>query len=119
MGDYGWTEFGTEFESTSTPHPSFWTEAGLVHFDGNGNFSASEVYDVENGVVSGPFSATGTYAVESDCTICINYTSEGDTYIDHGVVVDANGSEVIADEYDSTVVDTTGHVDVKKIRDSD
>ncbi|MGO8733155.1 MAG: hypothetical protein ACLQVM_10205 [Terriglobia bacterium] len=30
IGDYGWTEFGTEFEET--PY-SFWTYDALVHFD--------------------------------------------------------------------------------------
>jgi len=119
MGNYGWQEFGNEYETTSTPHPSFWTETGLVHFDGDGNFSASQGYYIENGAASGPYSATGTYTVESDCTVTITYTSDSSTYIDHGVIVDANGSEVIAVEYDDTVVDTTGHVDIKKMGDSD
>jgi len=119
MGDYGWTEFGTEFEVTSTPNPSFWTQAGLVHFDGHGNVAASKMYYVENGVSAGPGSATGTYIVGSDCTIKITYQYEGDTYIAQGVVVGANGSEVIAVDYNNSATDTTGHVEIKKIADSD
>jgi len=119
MGEYGWKEFGTEFETTSTPNPSFWTEVGLVHFDGNGNLSASGFYGVENGVANGPTTAAGSYTVNPDCTVKITYTYDSDTYIDHGVVVDANGSEVIATEYDDTEVDTTGLVDIKKVSDSD
>jgi hypothetical protein len=57
--------------------------------------------------------------VESDCTMTITYTYQGNTYNDHGVVVGIDGSEVIANEVDTTVVDTTGHVDMKKIGDWD
>ena len=92
MGNYGWTEFGTEFEYTP---PQFWTFVGLGHFDGNGNFTGSEGYYIVNGVPdpnNGTASATGTYTVNPDCTIKITYTSESDTYTNHGVVVDANGS---------------------------
>jgi hypothetical protein len=94
----------------------------LGHFDGNGNFTGSEGYYIVNGVPdpnNGTASATGTYTVNPDCTIKITYTSESDTYTDHGVIVGANGSEVIADEYDETTSDTTGHLDIKKIGDSD
>ena len=121
MGNYGWTEFGTEFEYTP---PEFWTFSALVHFDGNGKFTGSESYYIENGApdplngTSGSDSA-GTYTVNSNCTVTITYTWAGDTYSDHGVVVGANGSEVIADEYDETTSDTTGHVDMMKVADSD
>jgi len=122
MGDYGWTEFGTEFEYSP---PEFWTQVGLVHFDGNGSFTGSELYGIENGLpdpLNGTTSITGgTYTVKPDCTVKITYTWESDTYYDHGVVVDANGSEVIAAEYgpDTGPDMTTGHVDIKKVADSD
>jgi hypothetical protein len=121
MGDYGWTEFGTEFEYTP---PQFWTFVGLGHFDGNGNFTGSEGYYIVNGVPdadNGTTSATGTYTVNSNCTVSITYTSGSDTYTDHGVIVDANGSEVIADEYGpQTGPDmTTAHLDMKKVAESD
>jgi hypothetical protein len=121
MGDYGWTEFGTEFEYSP---PQFWTQVALVHFDGNGTFTAGEAYDILNGVPdanNGTGSATGTYTVNPNCTIQITYTWDSDTYYEHGVVVDANGSEVIADEYGPQTGPnmTTGHVDMKKVADSD
>ena len=119
MGDYGWSEFGYDPEDSPT---SFWTGAELVHFDGNESFSASETYYIENGVPdpnNGNGSVSGTYTVKSDCTVKLTYTLGGDTYSDHGVVVGANGSEVIADEYDETTSDITGHLDIKKIGDSD
>jgi len=121
MGDYGWTEFGTEFEYSP---PQFWTQVALVHFDGNGTFTASEAYGIVNGVPdanNGIGSASGTYTVTPNCTIQITYTWDSDTYYDHGVVVDADGSEVIADEYGPQTGPemTTGHVDIKKVADSD
>ena len=38
VGDYGWTEFGLEAETTGAP---FWTQTGLVHFDGTGTSVAA------------------------------------------------------------------------------
>jgi hypothetical protein len=126
MGNYGWSESG--WDPTDSP-PSSWTEVALVHFDGNGNFSSPghQIYDIENGIPD-PDSGTtnsnfteGTYTVNSDCTMEITYTWEGNTYHDHGVVVGANGSEVTADEYgpDTSPNLTTGHVDIKQIQGSE
>ena len=117
MGNYGWTEFGYEPEGA----PDFWTAAGLVHFDGNGHFSSNDIYSIDNGTPdpNNPSSDTdGTYTVNSDCTIAITYTWESGTYTDHGVVVGADGSEVIANEYSGSN-DTTGQVDIKKVPDLD
>jgi hypothetical protein len=121
MGNYGWTEFGYDPEDTPA---SFWTGVELVHFDGNGSFSGSQTYYIENGVpdpTNGTASISGTYTVNPDCAIQITYTWEGDTYYDHGLIVDAIGGEVIADEYgpQSGPNMTTGHVDIKKIWGSD
>ena len=120
MGNYGWTEFGYEPEEDPA---DFWTAVGLVHFDGNGHFTGSKIYEIDNGVPdpNNPSSdIDGAYTVKSDCTITITYTwtSDSAAYTDHGVVVGANGSEVIAAEQGSNS-DTTGHVDIKKIPDSD
>ena len=122
-GNYEWTEFGSEPNEAT---PSFWTQTALVNFDGNGNFYGSKIYYVENGAFFGPSSSpptgteSGTYSVYSDCTVYITYhwPWAGQTYYDNGAVVDANGSEVVAEE-SSSGADTTGHVDIKKIGDSD
>ncbi|MGB7592669.1 MAG: hypothetical protein WBO19_15650 [Terriglobia bacterium] len=121
MGDYGWTEFGSDKEDTPTP-TYFWTVTALVHFDGNGHFSASDVWEVDDGVSSGPLTGAGTYTVNSNCTMTITYTTGDVTWSDNGVIVDANGGEIIASEYGPAPPSedaTTGHVDIKKIGDSD
>ena len=118
MGEYGWSEFG--YEPELTPN-DFWTATAFVNFDGQGTFSGSNVYSIDSGTPDphNPSEMTGgTYTVSSNCTVTITYTWEGDIYTDHGVVVGADGSEVIANEYGSGH-DTTGHVDIKKIPDSD
>ncbi len=112
-GYYGWTEFGSEPEQFPAP---FWTQTGLAHFDGTGGFSESKIYYIENGHPdsANPSSVTGgTYTVDSDCTVTICYTWEGETYTDHGVIV-LGATEVIAEE-SSHKKDTTGHVDIKKV----
>ena len=115
VGDYGWTEFGLEPETTGAP---FWTQTGLVHFDGTGTFSGSNIHYVESGTASGPSTETGTYSVDSNCTVSITYTWDSETYTDNGVVVGLNGSEVVANEYGSAS-DTTGHVDIKRVTDGE
>ncbi len=114
-GTYGWTEFGSEPEQFPAP---FWTQTGLADFNGSGGFSESKIYYIENGHPdpANPSSVTGgTYTVDSDCTVTICYTWEGETYTDHGVIVDGvNVSEVIASEH-SHKKDTTGHVDIKRV----
>jgi hypothetical protein len=72
MGNYGWTEFGSDVEDTTPTY--FWTAIELVHFDGNGNFSIREGYEVDDGVNSGSYTGTGRYTVNSDCTMTICYT---------------------------------------------
>jgi len=117
MGNYGWTEFGYEPEGK----PDFWTSTALVHFDGHGNFAGNNVYSIDNGAPDpdSPNDLTdGKYTVNPDCTVTITYTWEGGTYTDHGVVVGADGNEVIANEQ-SERHDTTGQLDMKKIADSD
>jgi hypothetical protein len=117
LGNYGWTESGTEFEQDP---PQYWNQVALVHFDGTGIFTASEAYQIVNGVPdpnNGTASISGTYTVNPNCTIQITYTYEGDTFHDNGLIVDAVGGEVIANEYGPQEGPnmTTGQVDIKKI----
>jgi hypothetical protein len=116
-GNYGWTEFGQEPESSD----EFWTTTALVQFDGRGNFSANNIYYTQNGAPDpeNPSTASaGSYSVKPNCTVTITYDWEGETYTDHGVVVGADASEVLANE-ESSESDTTGHVDLKKVADGD
>jgi hypothetical protein len=117
IGDYGWTEFGLEPEMGG----NYWTQSGLVHFDGEGKFSGSNMYFIENGTPdpeNPSIDTNGIYTVNSNCTVTISYDWEGETYTDHGAVVGRDGSEVITSEY-SNKNDTTGHVSMKKIEDLD
>jgi hypothetical protein len=103
-----------------TPN-DFWTATAHVNFDGQGTFSGRSVYSINNGAPDpdNPSEMTGgTYTVSSDCTVTLTYTWEGAIYTDHGVVVGADGSEVIANEYGSGL-NTTGHLEVKKVGDAD
>jgi hypothetical protein len=114
LGNYGWTEFG--YEPEESPN-TFWTETALVNFDGQGNFTGSNVYEVDNGAfysLSPTSFTSGTYNVNSNCTVSITYTWESNVYTDQGVVVGSEGSEVVASEQGP---DTTGHLDIKKISD--
>ena len=116
MGNYGWTEFG--YEPENDPVDS-WTATALLHFDGHGNLTGTNVYSVNNGVLGAVTDFTdASYVVSSDCTVTITYTWQSGTYTEHGVVVGADGSEVMASEY-SAANDTTGHVDIRKVGDSD
>jgi hypothetical protein len=119
-GPYAWTETGTEFEVPFAHPPSSWTEAGLVEFDGTSTVTSSNLYYIENGVASGPGSATGSYTVAGTfpaCTVTITYTWENETYTDHGVIVFEGVDtvdEVVAVEH-SNKKDTTGTVRIKRI----
>ena len=111
MGNYGWTEFGYEPEDSP---PDFWTATALVNFNGHGGLSGSGAWSVDNSVFETPTNATfeGTYTVDSDCTVTMNYTIDPYSYVDHGVIVGADGNEIIGIEQG---YETTGQIDMKKI----
>jgi hypothetical protein len=111
MGNYGWSEFGYEPEDVP---PDFWTTTALVNFDGHGKLAGSNAWLVDNAAFFSPTSAAyeGTYAVNADCTVTINYTLGAHSYIDRGVIVGVEGSEILGVEQG---YETTGHVDIKKI----
>jgi hypothetical protein len=130
-GNFAWTEFGAEPEAAKplplvTTPPSFWVTSALVNFDGDGNFSGTHIYYVENGRPDpgNPSSITGgTYTVGTStlnsvpsCTVSITYTWQGETYTDHGVIITlaAVATEVRAVEQ-SNKHDTTGHVEMKAV----
>jgi hypothetical protein len=110
-GNYAWTEFGYEPENTP---PEFWTANALVNFDGKGKVTWSHGWQVVNGAYVSPTNASfdGTYSVNPDCTLTISYILDTNSYVDHGVVVGAEGTEVVAVDQGP---ENTGQVDIKKV----
>jgi hypothetical protein len=90
---------------------------GLLHFDGNGNVSGSNIYIVVNGSVSGPETVPpgATYDVSSDCTISVPFTT---SLASHGVIVGVIGSEVVGD-LENNKGTATGTIDIKKVAEWD
>ena len=108
FGNYGFVGSGFALASGTT-EPA--TLVGLLHFDGEGNLTGSNIYMDVNGVVSGPESLTtgGTYDISSDCTIALTLSP---TWSSHGVVVGAMGNEVMADLENGTGAAT---LDIKRV----
>jgi hypothetical protein len=111
-GNYGLVGSGFALASGTNKPASL---VGLLHFDGDGNLTGSNIYMVVNAVVSGPSSLTtgGSYDISSGCTIALTFSP---TWTSNGVVVGANGSEVIADIENGT---GTATIDIKKVSDLD
>ena len=106
FGDYVMTGYGQATKESITLPASL---VGLLHFEGNGNLTGSHVYLLANGSLSGPDTLTdATYDVSSDCTIALKFSP---TWTSNGVVVSANGSEVIGDIENGT---GTGTIDIKR-----
>jgi hypothetical protein len=103
-GDYGLV--GSGYANTGPA-----TLVGLLHFDGDGNLTGSNIYMVVNGVVSGPDSLKtgGTYDISWDCTIALTLSP---TWSSHGVVVGVTGNEVMADLENGT---GTATLDIKRV----
>ena len=107
LGHYGLVGSGFA-QASGTTEPA--TLVGLLHSDGDGNLTGSNIYMVGNGVVSGPESlTTGTYDISSDCTIALKFSP---TWTSHGVVVGAMGNEVMGDIENGK---GTGTIDLKKV----
>jgi hypothetical protein len=107
FGNYGLVGSGFALASGKNEPASL---VGLLHFDGDGNLTGSNIYMVVNAVVSGPNSITtgATYEISSDCTIALTFSP---TWTSNGVVVGEKGSEVIGDIENGT---GTGTIEIKK-----
>ena len=76
-GDYGFTARGTTLSALGLP-PSLtgaFVSSGSAHFDGMGHFTLTATSSF-SGVIQGPATVTGTYAVNSDCS-CTSQASNG------------------------------------------
>jgi hypothetical protein len=120
FGDYGMTVSGQEQGPTGGPV----TMVALVHFDGIGGLSGTETYKIVGFNFSGTAgSFTGaSYEVLSDCSVTL--TIGGISA--QGVVVDANGREVIGEVFSPSTTTSPippnagmGIFNVKKVSDFD
>jgi hypothetical protein len=132
FGDYGGTISGTIQGPTGGPV----TMVGLLHFDGDEGLSGSEGYQTvpnasapHNFINSGPGTSWtgGTYEVLSTCSFTATIPGTPPATL-QGVVVNADGSEVIGEMFTaSTVTPGVGNpgnagmgiFDIKKVSDLD
>ena len=94
-GDYGFTIHGQKLGGPGLIGPQ--VGVAMTHFDGDGSFTQTDTVTI-NGFVVADFThppATGTYAVNSDCTgtFTINFTDGRPPVATAFVVVD-NGNEI-------------------------
>ena len=109
-GNYAWAEFGYQPEDIP---PDFWATTALVNFNGQGSFTASAGYEVDNAVYDATnVSFDGSYTVHSNCTVTLTYTYDAHPFESYGVIVGPDAAEI-------TGVDggyeTTGQMDLKKV----
>ena len=114
FGDYGTVGSGFALVSGSNKPAAL---VGLLHFDGDGNLTGSNIYTTVNAVVTGPSSITtgGSYDIGPDCTISVSFST---SFASHGVVVGADGREVIGDLENSGGT-ATGTIDMRKVAEWD
>ena len=110
-GNYGitWSGFATPSNST-TGNEVPWAGAGVVQYDGTGNFSASWTNALNGRILTG-LTAAGTYTVNSGCTGSLSFTSGDVTDVTANIVIVGGGVEVFAID---TTAGSTLALDLKK-----
>jgi len=111
-GNYGFTIEGTKLGGLGPVGPL--VGVAMTEFDGDGGLTQIDTVII-NGVVSSDFThtpATGTYAVNSNCTgtFTINFTDGRPTVVTNFVVVE-NGSEI-----DTVVISSGGKTGILATR---
>src|SRR5205807_1687655 len=109
-GNYGFTltGFGTPSGSSVPANSSSPTvRAGLITFDGMGNFTGSFTLSQDGDIGTLP-SDRGTYTVSSDCTGTLTDTTAG---VNFATVILSNGAEAFGVQTD---VGSTATFDFKK-----
>jgi hypothetical protein len=110
-GNYAiiWSGFATPGNST-TGNEVPWAGAGVLKFDGAGNFSASWTNALDGKILTG-LTAAGTYTVNSNCTGSLSFTTGDVTDVTANIVIVGGGVEVFAID---TTAGTTLALDLKK-----
>lgn len=103
-GSFGIQTTGTLLEG-GPGQPGLFASNGLINFDGNGNLSTKQTISFNGTIV--PFQASGTYEVEEDCTLTIQFTDEStDTQVTASGVIVERGTEILIIETDQNTVVT-------------
>lgn len=110
-GNYGivWSGFATPSNST-TGNEVPWAGAGVMKYDGAGNFSASWTNALNGRILTG-LTAGGTYTVNSNCTGSLSFTTGDVTDVTANVVIVSGGAEALAID---TTAGSTVVFDLKK-----
>lgn len=110
-GNYAiiWSGFATPSNST-TGNEVPWAGAGVVKYDGVGNFSASWTNALNGRILTG-LTAAGTYTVNSNCTGSLSFTNGDVTDVTANIVIVGGGAEVFAID---TTAGATLALDLKK-----
>jgi hypothetical protein len=92
QGKFGFTAHGMTLPALGLQAPltGAFASSGLADFDGLGHFTLTATSSF-NGVIQGPATVTGTYAVNSDCS----YTSKASNGVTFRAVIVNNGRELL------------------------
>jgi hypothetical protein len=91
-GTFGFTAAGVTLMSSPVPAPLLgaFASSGMATFDGRGGFTLTATSSF-NGIVQGPSTLGGTYAVNDDCT----YTSQAENGVTFRAVIVDGGDELL------------------------
>ena len=92
QGEFGFTAHGTTLPALGLPAPltGAFASSGSASFDGMGHFTLTATSSF-HGVIQGPTTVTGTYAVNSDCS----YTSKASNGVTFRAVIVNNGRKLL------------------------
>jgi hypothetical protein len=102
-GEFGFTAHGTTLPALGLQGPltGAFASGGSATFDGAGRFNLTATSSF-NGVIQGPATVTGTYAVNSDCS----YTSKASNGVTFRAVIVNGGRELLTRQITPGVVIT-------------
>jgi hypothetical protein len=109
---FNFSGFGTRVANQPKGNEVPIVGVGVFGFDGAGNHSAS-IALVQNGALSAGLTASGTYALNADCTGSVNWTAGPFAGVTFNIAVIGGGPEIFGIETDTTA-GITATFDAKK-----
>jgi hypothetical protein len=119
-GNYGLVMKGTYIAGFTEYYlPQTWDFSMLAHFDGEGNLSASSIWDAYWGEVYDPGSFSGgMYTVNNDCTVSMTFPGvesfDGYEVYLNGILSNRDGDQVKGTAYNAEPF--TGSFRAKKVQ---